>query len=1000
MKKITFYFLMLLSFSAFAQIEVNQNFDDTANNQVPAGWTETNFAASSNFPCDGSVKAVNTAFTSAGVETLTTPNYTAISNGTDLTVSFSYNILEQVSQFPPPSFVAPAAAWGSIVLEYSTDGVNWTNITTIDDSNFTYVNTSTCSATANVTVSGIANASDFQARFVVTAANISNFALWVVLDNVSFNQVATTAPNCDAVLTNPLSGSSTADLDTTLSWSSATGIPTDYIVSVGTTTGGTDVVNAASTAGATSYDLSSEGLVYDTQYFVTITPTNGIGSATGCVEESFTTRSAPIAGATCGSPIVISSFPYVEAGGDTDLYEDNIDTSPCNNTYMNGKDVFYEITPTTDVSINIDMANMSNNGSSIHVLNGCPDVATECVAYVGSFSGATRSLTEVVLLAGNTYFMVLSNSGSTRTYTYDLIITQNDCINPSMTFAPVSDCGNSQFTVDVDVTYLGDATSLTLTDDFSNTYSNITATGIVSAGPYPSGSTVNFTLTNDQDGSCSFGDSTFFFCPTSNDECATATVLTANTDDTCTIIINASNAGATESTGFTSTCSGGDTNDVWFSFVATAENMFVEYSNKVLQAGSGNILKSELFSGSCGTLTSLACYNSDYVAMEGLMTGNTYYLRNYSNSTGAMISFDLCLSNYPTVPVNDACIDAIPLTLSADSSCGSATASSLAGSFNSPEGGCTFGDVWFSYTPAADGVFEIVGTGVGRMVIYEGTCAAGLTPLATAGNSNTCNSNITNARYMALTGGETYFIMARKFSDTSLGADITVCIYELAAPANNDCSDAIVIAESDDMGSNMVSGDLTASLYSPELAACTTSTSYEAIWYSYTASVTGQHNFVFNDIGSSVRYAVYDTGDCASMATASLLPGQENCTSNDENFSAELTNGETYLISVFAFSATNTDFELFIYRDPSLGVVTSDFDQFRFYPNPVENILNIEANNSISNVSVYNMIGQKVKELAPNELNATLDMNELNQGVYFVSVTINDAQQTFKVIKK
>ena len=43
MKKITFYFMMLLSVTAFAQIEINENFDDIANNQVPAGWTETNF---------------------------------------------------------------------------------------------------------------------------------------------------------------------------------------------------------------------------------------------------------------------------------------------------------------------------------------------------------------------------------------------------------------------------------------------------------------------------------------------------------------------------------------------------------------------------------------------------------------------------------------------------------------------------------------------------------------------------------------------------------------------------------------------------------------------------------------------------------------------------------------------------------------------------------------------------------------------------------------------
>ncbi|NRD19917.1 hypothetical protein HNV08_07650 [Winogradskyella eckloniae] len=501
MKKITFYCMMLFSIVSFAQIEVNEDFDDLANNAVPTGWTETNFGASSNFPCDGSTKSIGTGFTSAGQETLTTENYTAISNGTDLSVSFSLNVLEQVSQFPPASFVAPATDWGSVVLEYTTDGTNWNNIITIDDSNFTYTSTSDCSM-ASVNIGPIANGSDFQARFVVTAVNISNFALWVSIDNVSLNQVASTVPNCDVALTTPVAGATDADVDMTMAWEAATGLPTGYTVSVGTTSGGTDVVNAATTTEA-SYVLA--GLAYETQYFVNIVPFNGIGSATGCVEETFTTRSAPLPGATCSSPIVVTSFPYLESGGDTDNYEDNIDASPCSNSYMNGKDVFYEITPATDMSINIDVSNISNNGASIHVVNGCPDVATECIAYVGTFSGDTRSLTEIVLLAGNTYFVVLSNSGSTRTYTYDLIITENSCINPTIgSLTPVADCANGQFTVDVDISYLGSATSLVLTDDDATSadISGISSTGVVTAGPYASGTTVNFTLTNEQDGTC------------------------------------------------------------------------------------------------------------------------------------------------------------------------------------------------------------------------------------------------------------------------------------------------------------------------------------------------------------------------------------------------------------------------------------------------------------------------------------------------------------------
>ena len=55
MKKITMYLVMLISITAFSQVEIVENFDTTPNNQVPAGWSFTNnFRASTNFACGGS----------------------------------------------------------------------------------------------------------------------------------------------------------------------------------------------------------------------------------------------------------------------------------------------------------------------------------------------------------------------------------------------------------------------------------------------------------------------------------------------------------------------------------------------------------------------------------------------------------------------------------------------------------------------------------------------------------------------------------------------------------------------------------------------------------------------------------------------------------------------------------------------------------------------------------------------------------------------------------
>lgn len=999
MKKITLLFVLLFSITAYAQIEILEDFEDVANNQIPAGWTDTNFAVTSNFTCDNSEKAIYSGFAAAGQETLTTPNYSAISNGTDLTVSFSYNIFEQVSQFPPPSFVAPAAGWGSLVLEYSTDnGVTWTNATTINDSNYTFTDTSTCSATASIVISGIANGSDFQARFVATGTTISNFALWMVVDNVSFTQLSTAIPNCDAILTNPIAGATDADTDLTLTWQAATGLPSGYTISVGTTSGGTDIVNAQTTT-ETSYALT--GLSYVTDYYVNIVPFNGIGDATGCTEESFTTRSAPIPGATCSSPIVVSTFPFLEAAGDTDNFENNIDVSPCSNSYMSGKDVFYEISPTTDVSVNIELSNISNNGASIHVVNGCPDAATECIDYVGSYSGDTRSLTEVVLLAGNTYFVVLSNSSSSRTYTYDLIITENSCINPTIgSLTPVGDCGSGQFSVDVDISYLGSATSLTLTDDDAGSadVTNITATGVVTAGPYSSGTTVSFTLTNDQDGTCTYVDSTYFYCPPTNDECSAPISLTVNTDDSCTVFTSASNAGATESVADPDTCgsASNNNNDVWFDFVATSEIIILEYLNitDAIDSG-GSIQATELLEGTCGALTSLSCYTTNYVTFTGLTVGNTYYIRNNTRLAGEYAqNYDICLRGAPAAPANDECADAAVLTASTDDMCNNAVSGTTVGATLSSDNSCNtegYGDVWYVFNPTATAYheFELTRGSTSPSTyysIYEGTCGA-LTEVTTS-----CNSN--SNEIVLLDSSLTYYVMVQT-SQVGDGITFDLCVTQLPeAQPNSDCSGAIAFNESpDSAGANKITGNLDNAYYSPE-GAC--SSSFESVWYEFTATYTGTYNFELTRISGTAYYTVYDSNVCST--DLDYLGGDINSCFESGTDSGPVVAGTTYLVSIQASSAA--EFEFFVYPDAALSLDSNEFESFKYFPNPVKNTLNIEARNSMSQISIHNIVGQKVKELSPNSLNAEVNMNALNKGVYFVTVIVNNTSKTFRVIKE
>ncbi|MCK0132545.1 T9SS type A sorting domain-containing protein [Flavobacteriaceae bacterium F08102] len=74
---------------------------------------------------------------------------------------------------------------------------------------------------------------------------------------------------------------------------------------------------------------------------------------------------------------------------------------------------------------------------------------------------------------------------------------------------------------------------------------------------------------------------------------------------------------------------------------------------------------------------------------------------------------------------------------------------------------------------------------------------------------------------------------------------------------------------------------------------------------------------------------------------------------------------------------------------------------FSYSPNPVKNnILNLKANEDISQVNIYNTIGQKVLVNHPIVANTNLDLQHLPNGVYFVQVAIGQREGSFKIVKQ
>jgi len=123
-----------------------------------------------------------------------------------------------------------------------------------------------------------------------------------------------------------------------------------------------------------------------------------------------------------------------------------------------------------------------------------------------------------------------------------------------------------------------------------------------------------------------------FSTGTSNDDCTSPVVVLHETlipDAASATATSGSIVGATGSGLAADTCSLGanDTEDVWFSFVATSPN-----ANVTIEAGSFDVILM-VYSGSCVGLTNIDCVDNgvenqgEESNLTGLTVGNTYYIR-------------------------------------------------------------------------------------------------------------------------------------------------------------------------------------------------------------------------------------------------------------------------------------------------------------------------------------------------------------------------------------
>ncbi|GAA4241244.1 GEVED domain-containing protein [Winogradskyella damuponensis] len=256
--------------------------------------------------------------------------------------------------------------------------------------------------------------------------------------------------------------------------------------------------------------------------------------------------------------------------------------------------------------------------------------------------------------------------------------------------------------------------------------------------------------------------------PVANDDCAGAIALTVNADFDCAVTTTGTIQYATASGEDEATCFGTENDDVWFSFVATAESHKIDLLNVT---GDPTDLYHSVWSGACGTLTNINCSDSDNSTLTGLTVGETYLLRvnSYSTAANPTTTFDICIGTPPPPPANDDCEGAVVLTVEneiTDLASATQVSGTIASATDSGIAACAGSnandDVWYSFVATSTAAnIDVTDDFDGVIELFSGACGSLVSIECDDYDSTYGNPRISRTDFVV---GETYFVRVFYYS--------------------------------------------------------------------------------------------------------------------------------------------------------------------------------------------------------------------------------------------
>ncbi len=104
--------------------------------------------------------------------------------------------------------------------------------------------------------------------------------------------------------------------------------------------------------------------------------------------------------------------------------------------------------------------------------------------------------------------------------------------------------------------------------------------------------------------------------------------------------------------------------------------------------------------------------------------------------------------------------------------------------------------------------------------------------------------------------------------------------------------------------------------------------------------------------------------------------------------------------TVFASNIFGTSTFVLTLEANQLSNETVTQTSLQYYPNPVENTLQISCSEKIYSVTVLNMLSQEINKIVCNQYNPKIDFSSMLSGIYWVNLKTNSGNKTFKISRK